>query len=152
VTSLATFSGPVSFLASLTFASGLHKGGNAFRSGTQGISANTDTTLTFTSSDQDDLGFWSAGSNPSRLTALRADWYHADGWVQWNGYGTTGVRFCHLAQNGVNITQTEFAASAMARVHVGATVYCSAGDYFQLIVYQTGASTAILYSRLMIAY
>lgn len=122
------------------------------RTSAQSIANNTDTIITWQTSDDDPEGMWDPG-DPTRLTVITAGLWLAIAQIRWNNNSATGVRNSLMLKNGTNPVTNPFANASQPGSTTGAgptlsyvkTIRCAAGDPLYLNVYQTsGAAMDVL--------
>jgi hypothetical protein len=111
------------------------------RVATQGIVQNTNTAISFDTETRDDAAFWTSGA-ATRLTVPTTGWYSLTAFVQWDA--TTGVtRIVNLRVNGTLYiaTTSEGNAGVDQRQTVAVNWYLMAGEYVEVVLFQSTAGT-----------
>jgi len=130
-------------------ASGSFNGVRVFNSTTQNISNATNTAITFNSESYDTNSYHDTSSNTSRLTVPTTGYYRFEG-VIFVDINATGGRYLEIKKNGTGIQAVETGASTQASVATSlvfhAQLSATAGDYFELFLYQTSGGTLNTYN------
>lgn len=121
---------------------------------------NTAPVISFTSEEWDQGNFHDSAINPSRLVAPVSGTYLVTGYIEWGANGT-GSRGLHIRKNGTQAPSSPVwqAAALQAAVagsthqNVSSLVKLAAGDYVELVVYQTsGGNLTPLGARFEMGY
>lgn len=123
-------------------------GAHVTNAGAQTVATATPTTLTFDTEDYDTSAFHSTSSNTSRLTipAGLGGYYRVGAFFALDE-NATGVRYARLLLNGNEIAGQSQAPTATAaalvptHLNVNFEYLCVAGDYWEIVAYQTSGIT-----------
>lgn len=123
-----------------TAAAGRSLAPHAYRTTTLSVATSTDTTVTWEAATGNGLGWWSAGTNPTRVTVRAAGRYFASSFSRWAANGT-GLRTAEIRLNGTTVigrAGLAFAAAGSPTQFsvVSPPVDLAIGDYVELIVWQ----------------
>lgn len=136
-----------------TAAAGRSLAPHAHRTSTLSVANSTDTTVTWQDATGNGLGWWSAGTNPTRVTVRAAGRYVASCFSRWAGNGT-GYRTAEIRLNGSTIigrgAQISAAAGAPTQFSVvSPPLDLAIGDYVELIVWQnSGGALDLLHQNI----
>lgn len=116
-------------------------GAHVSRSTNQSIGSGSDTALSFTTTVRDDTSYFSVGS-PTRLTAPTTGWYVITASIAWEAFGQNR-RKTKLRKNGSTVyycQSYEFGGGEVSRAGGSMTLYLTAGDYIEVLVWQDSGS------------
>jgi len=111
-----------------------------------GIVTATDTVVLFTDEDHDTDTMHSTVTDTGRLTAPTAGKYRISGAVAFD-VNATGSRILKLRKNGTTVYDADekpASASFFPYTRIATTVALAAGDYVELVVYQTSGGNTDL--------
>ena len=117
---------------------------HAYRTSTLSVANSTDTTVTWQDATGNGLGWWSAGTNPTRVTARAAGRYSASCFSRWAANGT-GYRTAEIRLNGTTLIGRGAHISAAAGAPTQFSVVSppldlAIGDYLEVIVFQNSGA------------
>jgi hypothetical protein len=107
------------------------------------IPNNTTTAFPFGTLIRDDANFWDTTNN-TKLTAPSTGWYAIGACLIWQAEFSTGGRITELRLNGTTYFPNQACNSSPVRPIEQTCFllyYCTAGDYFEVTVYQNQGAT-----------
>jgi uncharacterized protein DUF2793/endosialidase-like protein len=114
------------------------------RVATQSIAPNVNTAVIWDTETRDENGYWTSGA-PTRLTVPATGWHAITAFIQWDT--TTGVtRIVNVRVNGTAYIAvvSEGNAGVDQRQSVAVNWYLTAGDYVEIVVFQSTAGARTL--------
>jgi len=124
-------------------------GSRVYNSTTQSISNATNTKITFDTESYDTNSYHSTTTNTSRFTIPTTGYYRLDAQISFDA-NATGSREISIWKNGGQIV--DYRTGAATQASVPTTISCcaqvsaTAGDYFEINIYQTSGGTRTTFS------